>query len=130
MQNPYRSSRNRGRRREARQWLDFIAAVTTNTARDPVPIRVEEGYRMYIRALDDLESVDPDLWRAAQEISWDESDARLKLSLPEWQVEACRNARRWIAVREALRRAESTRIGQFTYTERRGRRELSLRPKF
>ena len=106
----------------------MVSAITTNGARNPHPITVEEGARIRRQAYADLERIDPDLWRAVKENDWDDSVAwvsSLERSYAEWSERACRQAKRWNKIREALRRSRSTRIGGFRYTERSGRRIFS-----
>src|SRR5205814_8915672 len=60
-------TRHTGRKREARRWLDVLAARCTNGPRCPNPITIAEGARLRSQAFGDLEASDKWLSDAVQE---------------------------------------------------------------
>ena len=97
---------SRGRKREARQWLEVLTARITNglprERRLGQPhVMPSEGFRIFEAALAALELRDPTLSAAVAEVMWDDSVAE-PLSPAELRTRAVRSARRIAKVRATL----------------------------
>jgi hypothetical protein len=92
-----------GRKREARRWLEVLAARCTNGARCANPISIAESARLHQQAMDDLERSDKELFDAVHQCIWDRMVADEGITMAEWQVRALRRARRVSAIRATLR---------------------------
>jgi hypothetical protein len=99
---PFTTSNTRGGKREARRWLDVLAARCTNGARCPNPLTVYESARIHEKALADLEAIDKTLFDAVQQRIWDEMVAEEGITLERWRVLAIRRARRISKIRASL----------------------------
>ena len=102
----------RGRKREARRWLDVLAARCINGRWcDRLPgerwIPFREGAELHRTGLVDLEIRDPSLYRAAREVMFEDSFEYLDISYKEWQKRAIKRADRLSALRRQLLLAES-----------------------
>jgi hypothetical protein len=73
---PFATSCARGRKREARRWLDVLAARCTNGAHNPNPLTIPESARLHERAFADLEKRDKTLCDAVHQCIWDRMDRR------------------------------------------------------
>jgi hypothetical protein len=101
--NPFKTWRNRGRKREARRWLDELAARCTNAARDPKPLTFAESSRIHSEAFAHIQAHEKALANAVHECIWDDWIREKDLTLNEWQVRARRESRRIAAIRATLR---------------------------
>jgi hypothetical protein len=100
---PFRTSNTRGRKREARRWLDVLGARCTNGARDPNPLSIHESARLHTQALDDLEARDKTLFDAVQQCIWDDMVKTQGITMIAWRRRALRSARRMNEIRATLR---------------------------
>jgi hypothetical protein len=100
---PFTTSNARGRKREARRWLDVLGARCTNGARNPNPLTVYESGRLHTQALDDLEARDKTLYDAVQQCIWDEMVKTQGITMKAWRRRALRNARRMNEIRATFR---------------------------
>jgi hypothetical protein len=99
---PFATSNTRGRKREARRWLDVLAARCTNGARCANPVTVYESARIHETAFADLEACDKTLFDAVHQCMWDRTVAEQGITMERWRVLAIRRARRINKIRAAL----------------------------
>ena len=92
-----------GRKREARRWLDVLAARCTNGPRCPNPITIAEGARLRSQAFDDLEASDKALFDAVQECIDDRMIADFGITIAEWSARGLRRSRRLAKIRATLK---------------------------
>jgi hypothetical protein len=103
MANSFASSKSRGRKREARRWLDVLAARCTNGARNPNPLTIPESARLHEQAFADLEKRDKTLSDAVHQCTWDRMLAEDGITLDEWRRRALKSADRIARIRATLR---------------------------
>jgi len=96
-------TRHTGRKREARRWLDVLAARCTNGPRCPNPITIAEGARLRSQAFDDLEASDKVLFDAVQECLDDRMIADFGITIAEWSARGLRRSRRLSKIRATLK---------------------------
>ena len=96
-------TRHTGRKREARRWLDVLAARCTNGPRCPNPITIAEGARLRSQAFDDLEASDKVLFDAVQECLDDRMIADFGITIAEWSARGLRRSRRLAKIRATLK---------------------------
>lgn len=106
--------KTRGRKREARRWLDVLNARRTNgLPRERRPgqrhIMPSEASKMFEAALAELSPRDPALFKAVQEVMWDNNIADLGITMEEWRKRALRRAERLAKVRASLPLSELQR---------------------
>ena len=92
-----------GRKREARRWLDVLAARSTNGVRCPNPITIEEGARLRSQAFDDLKASDKVLFDAVMECMDDRMIADYGITIAEWSARGRRRMRRLAKIRATLK---------------------------
>ena len=102
----------RRRKREARRWLDVLAARCINgRVCDRVPgerlTPFREGAELHRTSFLDLEIRDPTLYRAVREVMFERSFDDLDIPYHEWQKRAIKRADRLSALRRELLLAES-----------------------
>lgn len=110
----------RGRKREARRWLEVLGARCTNGARNPHPMTVPELFQIYDRAMTELERKDPVLYAAVQQCSRERFAADEGITMDEWRRRALKRADRVNAIRRTLPLAQ--RLADLRYVRALTRR--------
>jgi hypothetical protein len=82
---PFATSNTRGRKREARRWLEVLTVRCTNGARNPNPLPVPELGRRWRQAFEDLQRQDKTLFDAVHQCMWDDWLADKDLTIEEWR---------------------------------------------
>jgi hypothetical protein len=87
----------RGRKREARRWLDMLTVLSTDpgvSERHPSDgwLTFEEKKFIWYAARVQLREIDPELYRAVMRVEWDDRIRDRGITVKEWQI---RIARRW-----------------------------------
>lgn len=104
---PFATSNTRGRKREARRWLDVLAARCTNGARNPNPLTIAELGRRWQQGMADLERQDKTLFDAVRQCNWDDMVAEEGITMEEWRKKALKSAARVGRIRAELRESGS-----------------------
>jgi hypothetical protein len=117
---PFDTVNTRGRKREARRWHDVLGARCTNGARQPHPLKVAELFKVYDRAMTELEQRDPVLFAAVHQCIWDQIVADDGITMDEWRRRALRRADRMNAIRRTL--PPQLRLADLCYVKALNRR--------
>jgi len=104
---PFATSNTRGRRREARRWLDVLAARCTNGAHNPHPLTIAELGQRWEQGMADLERRDKTLFDAVRQCSWDDAIAEEGITMERWRKKALKSAARMNKIRAELLAAGS-----------------------
>ena len=99
---PFDTVDTRGRKREARRWLEVLGARSTNGRHEPHPLKMAELYQIHSRAIDELEQHDRVLFEAVHQCMWDNVVAEDGMTLKERLRRSLRRGERIEAIRKTL----------------------------
>jgi hypothetical protein len=102
---PFATSNTRGRKREARRWLDVLTVRCTNGAHNPNPLPVPELGRRWRQAFEDLQRQDRTLFDAVHQCMWDDWLADKDITIEEWRRRSPRVVGRIKRLRAEMRQA-------------------------
>jgi hypothetical protein len=98
----------RGRRREARRWIDLMRVLTLNPRRSHArpgegSMSLAESRAIWAEARERLHQCDPELARAVERLEWEKRSRDVAGTLDEWKVRVMREAPRLDRLRAEMR---------------------------
>ena len=99
----------RGRRSEARRWMDLLRVLSFNPSRSQQRpgdgwIPFDETWAIQFEARDRLRQRDPELARAVERLQWERNRRDVGGTLDEWKVRVMRERPRLNRLRAEMRR--------------------------
>src|SRR5262245_57134903 len=98
----------RRRKREARQWIDLLTALTLNPPHTGQRagdrwLTLAEGFAIWDQAHARLHLLNRDLWNAVKRVEWEHTERRFAMTREEWRADLSRTRprrkRAWDEVR-------------------------------